>query len=198
MTAGLTKKFNGLFGSGRFYETLVAKDYPVYLVIYEEPGFFDRGTSKVINKLKLKFVDLLKDIGEVDSLFLVDTGGDGLSFASHQDAHVIEEISQLDIAHRYSLEIAVGVDAPEGATEILKAASASYIKPSTEEARRILAQYSAYSMDGRANGPYGKTAFAWQAALKNQFRLQVLPLPEKLVVDRKNPWNPFVYTHEGM
>jgi len=107
----------------------------------------------------------------------------------------VNEIQQMQM---YSLEIALGVDSPSYAQVVLEAAGAQFIRLSCEEENQILKQYRAWDFDGHNDSRFGKTAFAWCAALRNESGIQCLPLPSHVVMDTKNGWNPFVMITEAM
>jgi hypothetical protein len=52
-------------------------------------------------------------------------------------------------------------------------------------------------MDGTDPERFGKTPLAWQFALEGLAGFQCLPLPKRVVLDRKNPWDPFVAIDGG-
>jgi hypothetical protein len=49
-------------------------------------------------------------------------------------------------------------------------------------------------MDGSNDSRYGKTPLAWQKALQDKFGFQEVDLPTKVVLDKNNPWKPFIHT----
>ena len=55
-------------------------------------------------------------------------------------------------------------------------------------------------MDGSQaeKGLYGKTVFAWQHAMKGESGVQPVELPEKAVLSKTNPWNPYVRIDPSM
>jgi hypothetical protein len=182
-------------GEGRFVENIPAGDKKVYLVL--DP---DEITDPVERNrvLQSRIQMALGDAGETDSIFAVDTGGDalygsvsidGAKATPDQDLRVLRALQGLTGKYQIkSVEIAAGVDSPANAKDVLRNAGAMYYNPTPEEADRILKQYIAWRMDGTDEERYGKTPLAWQAALRSEFGMQVLPLPTRVVIDPKNPW----------
>ena len=182
-------------GSGRFFENLPAQEYPTYLII-------DECDQEL---LTIRIAAALKDAGGADTIIAVDTGGDALyplaqtgsveqtHSTPDQDLRVLQTLENFLPTHAIlTAEIAVGVDSPANAQEILEHAQARYYALSEEHAKRVIQRYKKWGMDGSHEGRYGKTSLTWQAAIQGSHGLYVLPLPEKVVVDAKNPWIPFV------
>ncbi len=177
-------------GSGRFLENVPAGEIPVYLVIEQE------GVS-----LTEQIDSVLAAAGSVDTVVAVDTGGDALYSTTSddnakatpdQDLRSLEAINGLDGVQKLSCEIAVGIDTPPDGEDILTGAEAQYYEPTSGESARILARYQEWGMDGSDESRFGKTALAWQAALADRFGFQSINLPTRVVLDKGNPWNPFV------
>jgi hypothetical protein len=188
-------------GSGRFLENIPATQRDVFLVI-------DRQDGTVHSQIQ----DVIQHVSGVDTIIAVDTGGDALySVAGQdqakatpdQDLRILQALRKVPIL-TLTCEIACGVDSPENAEEVLRSAGASYYKPNVSEIRQIMETYREWEMDGTNPKRFGKTPLAWQSALQEKHGYTCLPLPTKVVTDRANPWNPFVYvdgqtspTHEG-
>ncbi|MFH0873747.1 MAG: DUF1152 domain-containing protein [Candidatus Komeilibacteria bacterium] len=178
-------------GSGRFLENIPTSDIPVYLII-EQDGI---GLSEQINSV-------LEQVGGVDTVVAVDTGGDALySTTGHdetkatpdQDLRSLQAISNLSGVQKISCEIAVGIDTPPNGESVLLDAEAKHYEPTPEEATMILEKYREWQMDGSNEARFGKTPLAWQEALQNHFGFQEINLPKRVVLDKKNPWKPFVH-----
>lgn len=196
---------NGVFrvlqnstGSGRFLENIPADQIPMYLIL-------DRQN----NTLHSQFQNLLSSLGGVDTLIALDTGGDALfpvvsgeqnqgRATPDQDLRVISTLKDVPVANKLSVIVAAGVDSPLNAQEILQAAGARYYALSDSEARGVMRNYQTWEMDGTNENRFGKTPLAWQLALTNQLGLQVMPLPTRVVIDGRNPWNPFVIIQDSM
>jgi hypothetical protein len=188
--------FRHVFPSNRALEDLAADEIPTYLVIDEQDGAVAGRISRALEK-----------IGQVETIVAVDTGGDALystigvdpSKASpDMDVRMLKALDQLEVEHKMTANIAVGVDSPDNAEQILHDAKAIFYSTSGETARRLLENYERWKLDGTNEERYGKTPLAFQAALKNAFGLVVLPLPQKVVLDFINPWNPFVHIQSSM
>lgn len=178
-------------GSGRFLEHIPAGDIPVYLVI-EQAGI----------ELSEQIQCVLELLGTIDTVIAVDTGGDALySTTGHdqtkatpdQDLRSLQTISGLSGVEALSCEIAIGIDTPPNGECVLLNSGAIYFEPSSDEADWILQKYQEWEMDGINESRFGKTPLAWQQALKGNFGFQEVGLPERVVLDQNNPWNPFVY-----
>lgn len=178
---------------GRFMESMIAgKGVPVYLVL-------DNGEH-----LKEQLEAVLKEVGSVQNVIAVDTGGDclyvnetnGLNNAEttpDQDYRSLKAIYQLDKSYRkMTAVLALGVDAPIYAEQVLSASKADIVSFAPQQIQQILQNYRALGMDGSTDNAFGKTPLALQAALKGEMGVNALPLPETVVLNRKNPWNPFV------
>ncbi len=178
-------------GSGRFLENIPAGELPVYLVIEQK----DISLQEQIDAV-------LKQVGGADTIIAVDTGGDALySTTGHdaaratpdQDLRSLQAINNLSGVYKLSCEIAVGIDTPPNGESILLDSEAKYYEPTPEESAWILEKYQEWQMDGSNETRFGKTSLAWQKALKEHFGFQEINLPTRVVLDKKNPWNPFVH-----
>ncbi|HEV3157280.1 MAG TPA: hypothetical protein VGZ00_08035 [Candidatus Baltobacteraceae bacterium] len=188
-------------GSGRFLENLPARLDPVYLVI-DTPDI----------PLEDKLNRLLRHLGGVDTVLALDTGGDSLyrmnaeqgQATPDQDAKVLKALVRVQVDYRKTCIVACGVDSPPDAEAVLLEAGAKYYAPQTHEIQTIFSIYHEERMDGSAanEGLYGKTSFAWQMALKMALKkadgVECLPLPERVVLDAKNPWDPYVHVRPEM
>lgn len=193
---GVFKVMEHSTGSGRFLENIpVADGLPVYLVIDHQNG-----------KLAEQIQAVVKHVGGTDQILAVDTGGDALhrnvgadnaKATPDQDLRVLEALKNVKLPVS-TVEIAVGVDTPDDGREVLSVANAVFYHPNTEESKEILDIYKRWEIDGTNETRYGKTPFAWQAALRGETGFVTLPLPLRVVLDRKNPWDPFVNISESM
>lgn len=178
-------------GSGRFLENIPAKDLNVYLIIDREDG-----------NLKHKIEKVLEDIGEGETLIGVDTGGDVLypliersnqSISTpDQDRRVLETINSIQGINKKCCIVGIGIDSPDCADIILQNANASYFEPDKETKKFILDTYTMWDMNGDNEKRFGKTPLSWQQALKGRTGVVCLNIPTRYVLDRKNPWIPFV------
>jgi hypothetical protein len=176
-------------GSGRFLESIPAEKLPVYLVVDYKDG-----------SLSAQIETALKDFG-ADSVVAVDTGGDSLYRTQVDDKakatpdQDIASLTALCLLKNYALfscVVAKGIDSPDYADAVLTQARARVIYFSAAERLRILGLYGEFEMDGSHLERYGKTAFAWQAALRGETGMVRVPLPDSVVNCSINPWNPFV------
>lgn len=194
---GVYRILPGSSGSGRFLEHIPAALLPMYLVV-------DAGDGRLQAQLQAA----LDDFGGVDGVIDVDTGGDclyrsGIETASDkatpdQDLATLRAVRGLKAKHLLSCVIAKGVDSPEDADAVLAAAKAKPIAFSPAQKQRILTLYKTFELDGSNPARYGKTPFAWQAALRGETGPVRLPLPDSVVNDPKNPWNPMVTITQEM
>lgn len=177
-------------GSGRFFENLPAERWPMYLVVDSKNG-----------RLREQMQAALDDFGGVDTVVDVDTGGDCLYRTSFfdatqatpdQDLESLIAVSGLNAPNLLSCVIAVGIDAPDYADEILRLANARLVHFSPSQRDHILGLYREFELDGSNETRYGKTPFAWQAALRGETGRIRLPLPDRVVNDPRNPWDPYV------
>ncbi len=175
---------------GRAVEPRIAKNFPTYLILIKD-------WVNLSKQIKL----LLQYIWNIDTVIWVDTGWDALySTTGHdeakatpdQDILVLKAINKLENIHTLSVEIAVWIDTPNNGEEILKKANAKYFEPKKKEIKIIMNQYKKWEMDGTNDKYFWKTPLSWQKALKNKYWLQSIDLPTRVVIDHKNPWNPFV------
>jgi hypothetical protein len=182
-------------GSGRFLEHIPAGDSNVFLVIDKQDG-----------RVHEQIEEVLRHVEGVDTIIAVDTGGDALYSVTDQDQakttpdqdlRILAALRQVSVPV-LTCEIACGVDSPVNAEKVLQAAGARYYEPSPSEVKQILWQYQRWEMDGTNPEFYGKTSLAWQAALQGKTGYTCLPLPEGVVLDANNPWDPFVYIATSM
>jgi len=188
---GVFRILPGSSGSGRFLEHIPAALLPMYLVVDAQEG-----------RLPAQLQAALDDFTGVDAVIDVDTGGDCLyrtgvqttaeKATPDQDLDTLRAVSRLSAPHLLSCVIAKGVDSPADADDVLAAAKARPLNFSPAQKLRILDLYETFELDGSNPARYGKTPFAWQAALRGQTGPVRLPLPDKVVNDAKNPWNPIV------
>ena len=185
-------------GSGRFLENLPAQHMPSYLVI-------DYQDDRLAQQIELA----INDFGDVDTVVAVDTGGDALyrtDLASQelidttpdQDLASLSALTTFDQWNMYSMVIAVGIDSPDYAADILAQANAQFIMLSSEQIRKTLALYQSFKLDGTCDKRYGKTPYAWQAALQGKRGRCLLPLPDHVINHPTNPWNPVVEITDEM
>lgn len=184
-------------GSGRFLENIVAAEAPTYLVIEKEGA----DLTEQINAA-------LQHAGGVDTVIAIDTGGDALHSTGgqeisratpDQDLRVLRALYQLPgSVNKVSCEIAVGIDSPPEAETTLGNAVARYYEPTPEDVSVILDSYRRWRMDGSNPTRFGKTALAWQTALKGDTGIRDTGLPTNVVLDQGNPWRPFVPIQPAM
>jgi hypothetical protein len=176
-------------GSGRFLENLPATFFPTYLVV-------ESANVSLADQLQM----VVDECG-ADTVIAVDTGGDALcrqSAEDSQDVRSLLAISQLNCLNKLSCEIAVGVDAPFNAEQVLFDAKAECFTSLAEFRQLIMGIYEAWDFAGNSDTRFGKTPLAWQAALNQKFGWQALDLPTCVVLDEANPWMPFVYIQSSM
>ena len=184
-------------GSGRVLEPLsVELGIMTYMIIDREDG-----------KLSSKIQDVLDDCGSISKIYAIDTGGDSLysrAYTKHstratpdQDHCSLLAIAELGI-ESYSVIVAKGVDSPDYADAILFMAEATEYTFDQCEKEFILERYKSIRLDGSDDTRYGKTCFAWQAALRGERGNVTLPLPERIINDAVNPWNPIVNVTDTM
>ena len=196
VTDGVYKISPETTGSGRFLEALPAKQVTIYLVIDAKDG-----------KLTDQIQAAIDDFGGVDRAVMVDTGGDCLfqdatvydiaKASPDQDLASAKAISGLS-CKASTMIVAPGIDAPENFHQVLEKAEAVKVEFSSQEKEIILKMYKDYELDGSNPKLYGKTPFAWQAALQGKEGLVCLPLPQSLINDPLNPWEPCVNITEEM
>ncbi|MEO0335974.1 MAG: DUF1152 domain-containing protein, partial [Pseudomonadota bacterium] len=179
----------------RFLENLPADEVPVYVVLDSLDG-----------KLSQQIDAVIGHSGGVGHLVAVDTGGDSLypntdmaisRATPDQDLRVLSALPELNMPVSTAI-VAAGVDSPMNASEILRQAGAKYYDPTDTEALQVLSFYRQHRMDGSHQSRFGKTTLAWQAALSGTEGLQALPLPQRVVLSNRNPWNPYVHIEESM
>ena len=179
-------------GSGRFLEFLPAAYLPTYLVIDSQDG-------RLTDQIQM----VLDDFGATDTVIAIDTGGDALyrieqaknvvgKTTPDQDISSLLALSNLKSIGLYSGIVAKGIDTPNYADDVLKAAEARYITLSDAQIETVLGLYERFELDGSNPDRYGKTPFAWQASLKGQTGQVRIPLPDHAVNHPTNPWNPIV------
>lgn len=178
-------------GSGRFLENIPADELNVYLVIDREDG-----------NLKQKIKKAMQDMGDVKNVIGIDTGGDMLYplretenqaiTTPDQDRRVLEAINSIEGIHKKCCIIGIGIDSPDCADTILKNARASYFELDEQMKQGVLDKYTAWDMNGENEKRFGKTPLAWQQALKGKTGVTCVNIPTKYVLDKKNPWIPFI------
>jgi hypothetical protein len=172
-------------GSGRFVENVPAADVDMFLVVEhaEEGGLaLDiRDLIAIPSSDKEAHITGWKPL--IDTLVIVDTGGDILEdpddlpiWKQHQDLRVLHALACPGSALRKALPdldikvaiVAPGIDTPSDAGTKLQS-----IKPVCHfldkgARQRVLETYKAWRFDGTLleQGRYGKTPFAWQAAIR--------------------------------
>ncbi len=195
-------------GSGRTLEPLLAEHFPeTYILLDDTTHSLRDGLIHTLNVFGAKLGYATKDC-ELDAVILVDTGGDSLYKMTSVDGHssskttpdqdlrvltAVDGLKSLGYPIDFvSAVIAAGVDTPPYAQQVLEAAQASYYSLTAQQALNVQQQYVAWEMDGTNDARYGKTPLAWQAALRGEVGVTVVPLPTRVVLDHANPWNPFI------
>ncbi len=183
-------------GSGRFLENLPAGEVPMFIVTDYQNGTLAQQIQAVVNH-----------VGGVDTVVALDTGGDALypsvqteraRATPDQDLRVLNTLSQFNNLKLLTAIVATGIDSPPDAQFTLQRAGAQYYEPSKNQERYVLGKYRTWQMDGTNPNRYGKTSLAWQYALRDQTGIVSLPIPTEVVLDRNNPWDPFVTIQESM
>jgi hypothetical protein len=186
-------------GSGRFLENLPSDEVPMFLVM-------DRQNGTLVGQLN----SLNQQLRGVDTIITVDTGGDALypikassqlnsaKSTPDQDLRVLSAIGEVPVQNKISTIVAAGIDSPNNASAILGSAGARYFQLSQTQSTQVLQNYTKWDMTGANDARFGKTPLTWQRALTGQLGLQVLPIPSRVVVDGRNPWNPFVHVDQSM
>lgn len=105
---------------------------------------------------------------------------------------LLKATASLGLPNAYSVIVAMGVDAPPYADEVLLAGNAKRMTFTSYEAKNIVKSYTDCRMDGNDESRFGKTALTWQAALQGERGEVKLAIPEKFVNGKHNPWNPIV------
>lgn len=193
-------------GGWRFLENIPAEGGGI-----EAPVFVLNSADTEIVQADLS--TLAKD-ANADVIIGVDTGGDSLysDAASSQDQVVttpdqdhavlvaIGNLPKEVVGETYSVVVAPGVDSPANASEVLKVAGANQMQLTHEDAQLVKDTYAQWRMDGSASeeGRYGKTPFAWLAALEGKQGLTVINLPRTNVVSSTNPWRTFINAAPAM
>ena len=181
-------------GNGRFLEHLAAEHLPTYLVL-------DDGSGGVAARI----MAAVHDAGGADTLVSVDTGGDSLSppdlhgstgITPDQDLRVLRALSGVLGSETLSLVLAPGVDSPPDAGAVLARAGARRIDFG-DASLDILVRYSAWR-DRMPRRWLGKTPLAWSAALSGRRGLVAIDIPAERVLDRRNPWRPFIRVGDAM
>ncbi len=185
-------------GNGRFLENIPTKEgLPVYLIL-------DASNRQLAHQIE----SAIQDAGGADNIVCVDTGGDCLystqksdssqKATPDQDYATLKAVSCLSPYHKISLVLATGVDAPEYASDILTQAQARFIHLTPQQKNTILHNYKKWGMDGSTQSVIGKTPLALQKALTGETGLTTLELPQKVITDDNNPWDPFVIITKSM
>jgi len=182
-------------GSGRFLENIPADDVDVYMIV-------DRGGDDLQQKIE----KTLEHIGGVETIMGVDTGGDslypmtkrqnGATATPDQDRRVLEAINAIEGKKKQCCVIALGIDSPDCAEDILKSAEAGYYSLDEPTTQMVLGTYKSWDMTGNNDKKFGKTPLVWQQALQGKQGLTCIDIPSKYVLDEKNPWVPFVNIQE--
>ena len=196
---GVYKVLPTTTASGRFMENLIARsDIPVYVVLDKQDGLLGQ-----------KIQAAIQHAGGAKNIVSVDTGGDSLYLYNteeinsskatpDQDYASLKALTELKNYQKLSVILATGVDCPSYAATVLEKASGVFICLSDQEKKQILEHYQQWGMDGSSESAFGKTPLALQAALNKKQGVFVLPLPTQVVLDEKNPWNPFIVVTDSM
>lgn len=199
-TPGVYKVLPHTSGAGRFLENLPASEVESLIVLDKQDGTLAGQLNNAINTI------------QADAVISVDTGGDSLYKMSSSDLQQAKATPDQDLRVLKALQeiqewehmrgentffvssiIAVGVDSPDYAFDSLAKVHAGLVMLNNEEKDSVLAHYKQWGMDGSSTERYGKTSLAWQAALNGKYGIQALPIPQQVVLDSKNPWDPFVH-----
>lgn len=197
---GVYRINKGTTSNGRVTESFIANILVTYVVLDANDG-----------ALATQLQHALDDFGDVVEIIGVDTGGDALhpmntGNAVHdatpdQDLQTMLALRQL--ANRYTIRtaiLAVGVDSPANAEDILRAANAEVFAFSLREQESIIRLYDDWGMGMNATQLIGKTPLALQMAFLTSFpgTVHTLPIPLSYVLKENRPWSPFVNITEEM
>lgn len=175
-------------GNGRFLENLPVSDIPVFLILADL-------SNEALLVSQIQYVLSCLDI-KVDTILSIDTGGDALDIhdTTSQDYIVMKALMQLEENyHCMACEIAVGVDSPDNAEDVLLRSGARYFNMTRRN--RVRTCYEKWHIIGPSAKSFGKTPLAWLTAIYEQH----LPyngevgIPISVVNDYNNPWNPFIH-----
>lgn len=188
-------------GGARFLENLPAALFPMRLVLDNERKHW----GDLATQLEIALRRTASDIGTV---VLVDTGGDALTPVKSRpgqppefdrDVRVMFAMwtRWIQLQTPWKLRTAIvapGIDAPENATSLLIEGKATSYRFTETDRDVILGHYGAWGMDADAASfvptRIGLTPLALQAALRGRRGYRTLPVPLRLVSDRRNPWMP--------
>lgn len=188
-------------GSGRFLENLAASRLPTFLVVDRGDGSLQSQIEAILNATEYADTLVGVDTGG-DALFRQQANGAGATATSRgtpdQDYRVLSTLSRITGRRLLTAEVAVGIDSPDDAQSQLRVMGAHYYELTEMESQYIQRLYSQWGLDGSDERRYGKTALAWQRALSGAEGYEVLDLPTRVVMDRRSPWNPFVYVGHAM
>jgi hypothetical protein len=204
----------GSTGTGRFLENIPSGEIPTFLVVDRLDGNLKSQIEAVIEHVNYSVKNIVAVDTGGDALYPVAAAAAGVASARatpDQDLRVLDVLDQIhstrfDIDF-HTAEVAVGIDSPDNAQAVLTAAQAQFDRPSEAESAAILARYTAWGMDGsRADGPFGKTALAWQSALRGATGATAVNIPASYLLDppnrsntaKFNPWNPYVIIQPSM
>lgn len=157
--------------------------------------------------LAIQFEAVLAQRRQVDTVIIVDTGGDVFGGSapgfSTPDQDVRAQRAASSLSHLYpnlvTAVLAPGVDAPLDAEEKAEKAGGKVYCPTAEEQDMLLdLLVREYQMDGSNPSRFGKTSLCLQAALKGQRGWTSLELPMHVVDTWDNPWNSFAFIRDCM
>jgi hypothetical protein len=195
------------FSEGRDLETVpISHHEDVFIVLDQGEESSDIPEDEKA-ELSLQFEAVLAERSQVDTVVIVDTGGDVFGGNSPgfstPDQDVRAQRAAASLSHIYpnlvTAVLAPGVDAPIDAEEKAEKAGGRVYHPTPDEQDLLLnLLVHEYQMDGSNPSRFGKTTLCLQAALRGERGWTSLNLPRHVVDTWDNPWSSFTFIRECM
>lgn len=195
------------FSEGRDLETVPISHHENVFIILDQGEESSDVTEDEKAELSLQLEAVLTQRSQVDTVVIVDTGGDVFGGNSPgfstPDQDVRAQRAAASLSHIYpnlvTAVLAPGVDAPIDAEEKAEKAGGMVYHPTPEEQDLLLnLLVHEYQMDGSNPSRFGKTTLCLQAALRGERGWTSLNLPRHVVDTWDNPWSSFAFIRECM
>lgn len=195
------------YGEGRDLETVPIDHHEDVFIVLDQGEESTDILDEEKADLSLQYEAVLAQRSHIDTVVLVDTGGDVFGGNSPgfstPDQDVRAQRAAASLSHVYpnlvTAVLAPGVDAPIDAEEKAEKAGGRLYEPTHEEQDMLLnLLVHEYQMDGSNPSRFGKTSLCLQAALRGKRGWTSLDLPRHVVDTWENPWSSFAFIRECM
>ncbi|KAK5044371.1 hypothetical protein LTR84_011321 [Exophiala bonariae] len=207
MVSGTYRVTKNTYSEGRDLETIPIDHHEDIFIVLDQGEESNDIPEDEKTDLALQFEAVLAARSRIDTVVIVDTGGDVFGGNSPgfstPDQDVRAQRAAASLSHLYrklvTAVLAPGVDAPLDAEAKAEKAGGMVYHPTAEEQDLLLdLLVREYQMDGSNPSRFGKTSLCLQAALRGERGWTSLNLPRHVIDTWDNPWSSFTFIRDCM